>query len=642
MHAQPDPPNAPCLSPPAPQPSWGQATPQASPSGKCLARLFCAVLLGAVLLAGTPGCTDALADGDERFPEAELVAAASLPEQTVCGAESVPVSRVQGPGASSPLRGQRVVTEGVVTAVWEELGGFHLQDPVGDGDPTTSEGVFVFVGQGMDSGLVLPGQSVRVGARVAEYYGHTQLSQLEWLVPCGRGDVAPTPFPAGLLDAATLEAHEGMLVRFQEPLTIVSSRQLGRFGELQLSPVGRRYWSAGSSATERSTPVETADPVEQLVLDDGSEQRDPRPVPYLHSGSSPRLGDEVDSLEGVLGFAYGSYRVHPTGAVRVLARNPRPVPPTRKGELRVAALNVGNYFLTLGSRGASTPSQLERQRRGLVAALQGLDADVLALAEVENDGGGAILDLAQALNELSADPYAVVPTGPLGSDAIRVALLYRPSRVTPRGAPFTSAAITHVRPPLAQTFRWGERHLTVASVHFKSRSCSGAAGEELDPGDGSGCFHARRAAEARSLVEFLERAQRRAGDAALVVLGDVNTYPGERPLELLLESGLTDLLAPPGSPSELPPEPPPYSYVFDGRAGLLDHALATPSVRARAVQAGVWHINADEPAILHALSSPEPADPLAVPPYRSSDHDPVFVDLTAIEGTEECATGKVP
>jgi predicted extracellular nuclease len=517
--------------------------------------------------------------------------------------------------------------EAVVTAAFADLGGFFLQDPLGDGDPRTSEGIFVFAGPRTNEWPVHRGERVRLAATVSEYYGQTQLTRPEWLSRCGAQDLAPALLQPELLDDVTLEAHEGMFVRFDVPLTIVSSRQLGRFGEMLLGTQGRRYWQ-----TTDPDAAPSASPAALLVLDDGSDRTDPRPLPHMASPelsarTSPRLGDEVDALEGVLAFAYGSYRIHPTAAAHIVARNPRPPAPTREGELRVAAMNVENYFLTLGSRGASTPAQLERQRRGLVAALRGLDADILALTEVENDGGAAVEDLCRALNaDRAGDPYVVVPTGPLGSDAIRGALLYRPARVTPRGAPLVSYASTHLRPPLAQTFRWGDRHLTVATVHFKSRSCSGATGLDVDPGDGSGCFQARRAAEAESLVQFLERAQRRAGDSALVLVGDLNTYPGERPALRLVASGLVDLLARPlGSPAPAPP----YSYVFQGTAGLLDHVLATPAVSASTRRAGVWHINADEPPVFHALATDaEPVDPLASPPFRSSDHDPVFLDLS--------------
>jgi uncharacterized protein len=106
-----------------------------------------------------------------------------------------------------------------------------------------------------------------------------------------------------------------------------------------------------------------------------------------------RVGDAVVGLVGrVWTSAAGGYLIEPQGAPRFEVRNPRPeAPPALPGDLRIAAFNVQNYFLTLGSRGADHPAALERQTAALVAALARLDADVIALIEVERDGDGAAL-----------------------------------------------------------------------------------------------------------------------------------------------------------------------------------------------------------------------------------------------------------
>ena len=41
-----------------------------------------------------------------------------------------------------------------------------------------------------------------------------------------------------------------------------------------------------------------------------------------------------------------------------------------------------------------------------------------------------------------------------------------------------------------------------------------------------------------------------------------------------------------------------YSYVFNGEAGYLDQALATGNLARQVAGVTVWHINADEPAVL--------------------------------------------
>ena len=73
----------------------------------------------------------------------------------------------------------------------------------------------------------------------------------------------------------------------------------------------------------------------------------------------------------------------------------------------------------------------------------------------------------------------------------------------------------------------------------------------------------------------------------------------------------------------------PYSFIFDGQAGALDHAIASASLVPQVVDTMEWHINADEPALLdyNLEHGRDPAlfDPDS--PYRVSDHDPVVVGL---------------
>lgn len=573
---------------------------------------------GAVLRRwAAPLCLGAWAFGCSGDAPFEVVAEATATNLLAesCGEPFLPIFGIQGTGTSSPWRGEEVVTEGVVTAVFQgasELGGFFLQDPVGDGDPATSDGIFVFTGARVPA-TVSVGERVRLRATVSEYYGQTQLTPLEHR-SCGVGPkLEATPLGVPLSNRASLEAWEGMFVRLQEPLTVASLQDLGRYGEILLTEGGRAF-------VESSLAAEGSDSEASgwLLVDDGATVSERRPVVHLPADRPLRLGDRVVAAEGVLGFSFGDFRLHPTGELLFETRNPRPSPPPRRGALRVASFNLKNYFLTLGSRGAATPEELARQREGLVEALVGLDADVLGLVEIENDEGAATSDLVSAVNaRLGSDKYAAVPTGRLGSDAIRVALLYRPAYLTPLGRPLISFG-AHRRPPVAQTFRWGTRHLTVVVAHFKSRSCSGAAAAELDLGQG--CFNAERTREARALVPFLRQMQERAGDSALLLLGDLNAYPGEDPLAVLGASGLRDLLG-----GGIDRAAPVYSYVFDGRAGRLDHLWATSSVVSHAVAADAWHINADEAPVLPAFDVA--AYVYATPPYRSSDHDPVFVDL---------------
>lgn len=152
-----------------------------------------------------------------------------------------------------------------------------------------------------------------------------------------------------------------------------------------------------------------------------------------------RAGDTLASVTGVIDFGLATnsntgladYRLHPTETPVFVRSNPRSAtPPLVGGNVKVASFNVLNYFNGDGlgggfptSRGASTAAEFSRQKAKIVAALSALNADVVGLMEIENDGDGsrsAIQDLVSGLNAvLGAGTYAVVPTRPTAPAAMK-------------------------------------------------------------------------------------------------------------------------------------------------------------------------------------------------------------------------------
>ncbi len=253
-----------------------------------------------------------------------------------------------------------------------------------------------------------------------------------------------------------------------------------------------------------------------------------------------RGGDTVTNTVGILGYDYSLYRVYPTGPATYTAANPRPAAPQSVGgTLRLASMSTMNYFLTgddadvcgpaqdMECRGwdVDQPGEFARQRDKLLAALSGLEADIIGLTEVENTTG--VEPLADLVAGLSG--YAYVDTGTIGTDAIRVGLLYRTAKVTPVGAFQVLDSSddprfldTSNRPTLAQTFQdnaTGER-FTVAVNHFKSKgsACSG----DPDTGDGQGNCNLTRTDAAKALVDWLATDPTGSGDPDFLILGDLN------------------------------------------------------------------------------------------------------------------------
>lgn len=567
-----------------------------------------------------------------------------------------PIHEVQGAGAESPLVNQRVAIEGVVVGDFQnasELKGFYVQqeDATVDGDPATSEGIFVYDG-GNGSDVKL-GDRVRVTGQVREFNGLTELVGPLQVSVLASGVALPTPagISLPLASADALERYEGMRVQLRQTLTVNEVYNLGRYGEVLLSSGGRQMTPTNVVAPgEQAKAMQARNDLDRILLDDGCSGQNPDPIRYpapeLSAYNSLRVGDRTSAIDGVLDYSAGSYRIQPLQTPTFEAANPRPAQPAVEGRLRVASFNVLNYFNGDGkgggfptSRGANTAEEFQRQKAKIVAAILASKADIVGLMEIENDGYGEFSAIADLVNGLNASlpqgqRYAFVNPNraKLGSDEIAVGLIYRGDKVrTYRSAAVLDSSVnpefddTRNRPTLAQTFQeinGGER-LTIAVNHLKSKgsACDG----DPDTGDGQGNCNLTRARAAQALVGWLAGDPTGAKEPDRLIIGDLNSYAKEDPVNVIRSAGYTDLVARQAGAGKG------YSYVFSGQSGYLDHALANASL-ARQVRGAVeWHINADEPRVLDynvEFKTPRQQDSLYnAEPYRASDHDPVVIGI---------------
>jgi uncharacterized protein len=550
------------------------------------------------------------------------------------------ISAVQGPGALSPLVGQTVSVRGVVTADLRAAGrlnGFFIQQPMPDADPATSEGIFVFA-PGNTVALQV-GDYVQASGTVVEFKSGstdperaTQLTQLTQLDLCGPArPIRPKRLRLPVDNSAELEAVEGMLVRFDQPLHVTESFSLGRFGELVLSARDRLYHPNNQPRLSADEAL-LLNPRLRIVLDDGASTQNPNPTPFLSAADSSgtrRADDVVQKLEGILSWGFDAYRVQPTAAPPFEARNPRPAAPTDVGgTLKAGHLNVLNFFTTLGARGANTPQELERQRAKLVEAIVGLDADILGLIEIENNGKTALADLVGAVNtRLGSAVYAFRDAGVPGTDAIKVAVIYKPARVDAIGNPVVPDDPDFIvdgglRPPVAQRFaaRDNGGSLWFVVSHLKSKGSCPSAADSPDRDLGQGCWNVSRVRQATALQRWINTLVAASGEADVLQVGDFNAYLREDPIATIEAAGYENLLM------RLPRRER-YSFVFNGEAGALDHAFASRSLRRQVSGMTLWHINADEPPVLDYNTEFKTDDRYAATPFRSSDHDPVLVGL---------------
>jgi len=592
----------------------------------------------AILLAGSAASASA-ATGDSVAP--------------VPGELSIPA--IQGADSASPWAGTVQTTRGVISA---RVGaGFFIQDARGDGDPATSDGLYIY---GAPTGLPV-GTLVRVTGLVEEYRPsgasrtYTELKDVSSIVPLG---AAALPLPVAIaLPNTGLASVEGMLVRFATPLTVNGNRYLGERGELVLAN-GRREnpanrYPVGSPQAHALAQEHASN---QIVLDDGIFVAPPT-IPYLSDDGTVRVGDSVHDLTGVidygaLGGGGAGFKLQPTVAPTFARSNERTPPPPLPAGIKVASANVLNFFTTFTDgrdawgrsgqgctvgnrtaasecRGADNMEEFARQRDKIVASLTRLDADVVGLMEIQNNGDIAVAYLVEQLNAATAaGTYAVVPKPAApGIDAIRVTMIYKPARLALAGGALSDDHAVNNRPPMAQTFRvsGGGGTFSVIVNHLKSKGgCSGAGTGDTDSGNGAGCWDRTRTEQAKRLAShFIPQVAAAAGDPDVLVIGDLNAYAFESPIDHLIgQAGMINLIE-----RFVRPQGMPYSYVFDGLSGYLDHALASSSLASQVVGVVEWHSNADEPEVIDYNVNDTAQDPYRMNAYRASDHDPLVISL---------------
>ncbi|CAM3828801.1 ExeM/NucH family extracellular endonuclease [Aeromonas bestiarum] len=639
----------------------------------------------------------------------------TLPPAFVCPVDQlIPVPAIQGPGSSSPLvpagkfeSEQAYATRGIVTQVVNGLyKGFFIQDPQGDGDPASSDGLFVYSTQA--NGAIVPGAEVCVSGKVKEYFNQTQLNADQLVVTQPMVALLPAvdlvPVAGETLNQL-LERHEGMRVRLVPESSLVVTRNFsfdydGKRNNLVLSYGAPLIKSTQKFAamSEEASQWALRNQQNQLVVETDAKTPD-GVLPWYPAFNAEdgylRIGDKLNGLEGALGYSYNLFRLVAnnridSGDIDHSGWDRVETPELAEaGDLRVASFNVLNFFTTVvggdanptgSNRGALTVAEFEKQRTKIVSAITRLNADVVGLMEIENNGYGdnsAIANLVAALNAAQpdeADHYRWIasPDGqPIGTDAITVGLIYRPASVTPQGAaslivlPVQQAealdasgkpvAIKQgMRESLLQQFSSpkGDAPLTLVVNHLKSKGS--ACFEDYpdyataDPLDGQGHCNALRVSAARVLGESLKAL---GGD--LLLIGDMNAYGMEDPIRVLtsydpaaqprqiMSASFTTLA---GQPYEESGSAlgkgygfvnlntrfhgtDTYSYSYEGELGNLDHALASPSLAAKVIGIEDWHINSAESNFFEYGSKYTGQLAKSDGPFSASDHDPVLVAI---------------
>ncbi len=541
------------------------------------------------------------------------------PLYTMVG-DFTPIYTIQGDGMLSSFEGQTVKTEGVVVGFFEgnssaagNFNGFFIQDPSGDGDPDTSDAIFVNYGTTSFSGVSV-GDMVVVTGTVQEFNewdgaacdGDACLTQVAVdtadINVVGTDSVsAITLSPVGDPVSSTLyfESLEGMLVTIPNTATVVGPTS---YGTIQVVP--------GSLGIDR---VMRGGPYEGMPVGVRPDERYGSGAPDLIEGSI------VSGVDGPLTYSYGDYLIADQDGYTVVEAAPLPAEapswaaPT---PVQFTAATMNTYNFDSGDpalKATKMVSQVLQMNAPTFLAVEEVDAAAVL--------PGIVSDLAAA-----GYPYAFAYSHPdVGGHG--VALMWRTDVVTNvvtstayQGcSPYGSSSSTYdpmwdtcralgeyplfSRRPVVLTgtvqLASGPQQVVVIANHFKSKR-GGTSADMRRAGQGQ--FVHDLAANFETHTPYV------------LTMGDLNDFEDSAPLQALYAGGVFT------NTWFTLPEEMRYSYIYQGVSQILDHILVSPALMDELTAMSPMHFNADYPY------HPYYGDAVI---WRNSDHDPVVATFTA-------------
>jgi len=532
------------------------------------------------------------------------------------------ISEIQGNGASSPLEGQTITTEGnIVTFVTED--GFFIQSTISleDNDPETSEGVYVVT---QNSGVSV-GDIVNIEAKVSESYYLTELNNATVTIVSSENTLPPPivlgidiPSKTPTSSLSELERYEGMLVTFENGLVCGAPDS---YGTMFVNPYGTRTFNE---------PGIKYPGIDNLPIWDGN----PELIGVdLKSSTYKQLllfaGTTINLLEGPLTYSYGNYKIIPHNLTYEESNNlPRAVRTPETNEISIGTQNM----LRLSEFDSNTKfKKLSLQVRENLKA-----PDILAIQEVFTIE--TLQKLADQIhlddNSISYTPYLLegnssgIDSGFLVKNNVTVNNVYQKFKdeTIQSGTHYDPL---HDRPPLVMECSISKQSksisLTIICVHNRS----------LNDVDSKDFVREKRFRQAEDIAEFVNSLQIANPQINIIITGDFNCHQftdgyvdglgiitgnldsqgamlkGTDLVELNLRNQIYSL-----------PFSERYSYVHEGNSSVLDHMLTSFNLNKYIVEINYARGNADVS---------ETFENTADTALRSSDHDGLVMYLKLVE-----------
>jgi predicted extracellular nuclease len=571
-----------------------------------------------------------------------------------CSTIQLTIPEIQGDDRYSPYQGEIVETTGIVTQISANGRDMWIQDPVGDGDPATSDGIFVDDRDKLDPQPEI-GDYVMITGEVEEQQFGNALPLTRIDDPddfpfeiISSGNDLPAPVELNNLPEVEMpdgeafwEPLEGMLVKIENAPVIAATNRFGEFGMLAKNNAKPRsgFFDQTQQIIAQTLGKDHVDYNPERIMVDDATLDDPIQV---------MPGDRVRVLTGVVDYTFSMYKLQPYEPADgdIFNHNMPKMPVSKrwgeKGDLVITTYNVENLFDLVNNPdkddGSSTPTadELDTQLAKLALSIEvELNLpEILVVQEVENTE--ILQELGDLVNAANGTSYEACSFETSDGRGIEVGFLWDMDRVdlqdcyqmTGTGVEdwFGPGSPSPGREPLVGVFDYNSMEITIIGNHFKSKGGDDPLYGVNWPADRVTEFQRKgQAGVVRAFVDSIFDAD---PDALVMVAGDLNDFqfmePGESDLPEddpdfeqdhpvgIVEgwSGQVPLfnLVNVEKPAEL------YTFVFDGNSQVLDHILISPSLLDYFAGVNILHFNAGYPAELGEDTTTT---------LRASDHDPI-------------------
>jgi predicted extracellular nuclease len=527
-----------------------------------------------------------------------------------------------------------VRVRGIVFADFDQSSrkGFFIQEEGCDLDPTTSDGIYIYLGT--LENVVQAGDQIEAVGIVQEFAGMTEIRSTPDQVVVLSQDLPLPPMVQvdppfdGSSAVEYYESLEGMYSTVSEALVV--------------GPTNSSAQAWVVRADLRLERVFQDDPRGTGVVIEITSSMDAAWMPDV------KCGDRMSQLKGFIGENQGSYALDLLDPPLV-----SPSPPSEpvennlpNGFFSAGSLNLSNLFDSIDDLATDddvlSAQEYQRKLKKLASAIHETlnEPDILALQEGENLPVFTALSLRP---EIAADYGIAWEESPdlRGQD---IAIFYRIDRMNlldtrsyqgctglvdglgPDGNQDVTNPVNAItcdrdgdgvldgnrlfsRPPLVARFNLqilppgypGPLEIIVIANHWKSK---------VEDTNLVAYTQARRQEEAVFASQLGALLAVQHPDAVILALGDLNDYPTSAPLTAVKSAGWVDITSQVTRTHR-------YTYIHQGVSQVLDYALIVQCRQIGARSLPV-HINADFPSVFEQV-----ADSI----YRSSDHDPQRVDF---------------